>query len=152
MKTVLEIKPCIGLSDLLFGASQMQAEECFGKAEEQEIIDDMDEAKSCVWHYWENGFSLFFDENSNNEFCCVEIDNPDTILWGIKIFELKEKEVIALFQQHGYSLSDTEIHEWGEKRISFDDANIDFYFQKHKLISINFGKPAIASKILILPN
>jgi hypothetical protein len=152
MNYELEIKPCVGLSTLLFGAKPNEAEECFGSPEDKELIDDIEEAKSTVWHYWEQGFSLFFDEGSNNEFCCVEIDNPQTILWGIKIFDLNEKKIIDLFQQNGYTLSDSELHDWGEKRISFDDANIDFYFQKNKLVSINFGKQAMATKILILPN
>jgi len=148
----LEIKPCIGLSELLFGASMEDTEKMFGKTTDIDLFDDIDEAKSIVWHYWDFGFSLFFDEENKQGFCCVEIDNDDAILFGEKIFSLKEKQIIELFKQHNYTSFETELHEWGEKRLSFDDANIDFYFEQNKLISINYGKAFPSSNILILPN
>ena len=49
-------------------------------------------------------------------------------------------------------LYETEQHDWGEKRLSFDEAHIDFYFEKNKLISINYCKPIKDSHILILQN
>lgn len=152
MDSILEIKPCVGLSRLIFGASMKEAESLFGAAEEIEVLDDIEDAISTVWHYWENGFSLFFDDIGSHQFCCVEIDNEETILFGKKIFELNEKEIIALFKINKYTEYETEVHEWGEKRLSFDDANIDFYFEKNKLTSINYGKPFLSSQILILPN
>jgi hypothetical protein len=85
-------------------------------------------------------------------FCCVEIDNADTVLWGQKIFDQKEKQIIELFKAKGITKFDSEQHEWGEKRISFDEANIDFYFEKNKLVSINYGKSIMDQTILILPN
>lgn len=152
MQIDLEIKPCVGLSGLLFGESMKDAEKLFGKAEEVALFDDVDDAKSTVWHYWENGFSLFFDEMNSQIFCCAEIDNPEVTIWGKRVFDLNEKELIHLFKENNYKLFETEVHEWGEKRLSFDDANIDFYFEKNKLTSINFGKPYMSSQILILPN
>ncbi|MCE3278396.1 MAG: hypothetical protein K0S44_587 [Bacteroidetes bacterium] len=59
---------------------------------------------------------------------------------------------IDLFKSQNYTLYETEVHEWGEKRLSFDDANIDFYFERDKLTSINYGKPLNDQPILILPN
>ncbi len=73
------------------------------------------------------------------------------ILWGHKIFELNEKQIIDLFKSKGISDFETELHEWGEKRLSFDEANIDFYFEKSKLCSINYGKSEMDLP-LILPN
>jgi len=146
-----EIKPVLGLSDLLFGASMLDAEKVFGKAEESEFLDDIEDCESTVWHYWEKGFSLFFDEKSEQIFCCVEIDNEEVILWGQKIFDLSEKQIIDLFKSKGISAFETELHEWGEKRLSFDEVNIDFYFEKNKLSSINYGKSEMDLP-LILPN
>jgi hypothetical protein len=147
----LEIKPLIGLYDLSFGASMTEAEKVFGKAEETEFLDDIEEFRSTVWHYWENGFSLFFDENRDQLFCCVEIDNKEVTLWGREIFSLNEKQIIDLFKDKGIVSFETEQHEWGEKRLSFDEANIDFYFEKNKLSSINYGKSEMDLP-LILPN
>lgn len=127
-------------------------EKIFGKAEESEELDDMEGCSSTVWHYWDHGFSIFFDENSAGLFGCVEIDNEETLLWGQKIFTFTEKQIIDLFKTKNYKKFETEVHDWGEKRLSFDDANIDFYFEKNKLSSINYGKPLNDSHILILPN
>ena len=151
MSSIFEIKPVLGLSDLLFGASMADAEKVFGKAEESEFLDDIEDCQSTVWHYWEQGFSLFFDEKTEQIFCCVEIDNEDVILWGQKIFDFSEKQIIDLFKSKGITEFETELHEWGEKRLSFDEANIDFYFEKNKLSSINYGKSEMDLP-LILPN
>lgn len=152
MNVPLEIKPGIGLSDLLFGASVIESETVFGKPEEVDLLDEVEDSHSTVLHYWANGFSLFFDEANHRLFCCVEIDNADTILWGQKIFDQKEKQIIELFKAKGITKYESEQHEWGEKRISFDEANIDFYFEKNKLVSINYGKSIVDQTILILPN
>ena len=129
-----------------------EVEKVFGKAEESELLDDIEDCQSTVWHFWENGFSLFFDESNNQLFCSVEIDNSDVVLWGQKIFSLNEKGIVELFKSKGFSVFETETHEWGEKRLSFDEVNIDFYFDKNKLSSINYGKPENDSTFLILPN
>ena len=152
MPDPLEIKPGIGLSNLLFGATMAEVEKALGKAEETEELDDIDDSRSTVWHYWEQGFSLFFDENKHRLFGCVEIDNEDCILWGQRIFSMTEKQIIELFKSRNYTQYETEVHEWGEKRLSFDDANIDFYFEKNRLSSVNYGRPMNDSHMLILPN
>ena len=148
----LEIKPGIGLSSLTFGASMADAEKVFGANEEVQLIDDFEEFKTTVWHYWDNGFTLFFDEQNGQVFNCVEIDNLEAQLWGQTIFDLKEIQIIELFKSKHILTYETEQHEWGEKRLSFDDANIDFYFNNNKLISINYCKPIKDSLLLILPN
>ncbi len=152
MNISLQIKPGIGLSELLFGASMSDAENTFGKTQEVQIIDDFEEFKTTVWHYWDNGITLFFDEQNNQLFNCVEIDNFEAQLWGQSVFDFKEKQIIELFKSKGILKYETEIHEWGEKRLSFDEAHIDFYFEKNKLISINYCKPIKDSQLLILQN
>lgn len=152
MHIPFEINPCIGLSALQFGASATDAEKLFGKAQEVQVIDDIEEFKTTVWHYWDNGFSLFFDEQNNQLFNCVEINNIVSRLWGQSIFDFKEERIIQLFKSKGILHFETEQHDWGEKRLSFDKANIDFYFDKNKLISINYCKPTQNSQLLILQN
>ncbi len=148
----LEIKPGAGLSPLLFGATMNDAEKFFGKTQEAQLIDDIEEFPTTVWHYWTMGFTLFFDEQNSRLFYSVEIDNFDTVLWNQKIFDFKEKQIIELFKSKGITLYETERQDWGENRLSFDQANIDFYFEKNKLISINYGRLTNNSPILILPN
>ena len=152
MGELLEILPGKGFCKLLFGSSMAQAEQIFGKYEEVATFDDIDEYKSTVWHYWERGFSLFFDEKEPKLFCCIEIDNLESEMWGKKIFYLKEKQIIELLKSKGIKNYETEKQEWGEKRITFDEINIDFYFENNNLVSINYGKISAVEPILILSN
>jgi hypothetical protein len=152
MITNLQIKPCIGLATLIFGTTMTDIEMILGKADAIELLDDIEDCQSTVWHYFEKGFSLFFDENKNQVFCSVEIDNPEVELWGQKVFSLKEKQVIELFKTKAITDYETEVHEWGEKRLSFDSANIDFYFERNKLVSINYGSPIDKTPTIIHSN
>lgn len=150
---LLEIRPHEGLNSLLFGTSREEAEAVFGKAEETESIESGDgDYKTEVWHYWKKGFSLFFDENVDFKFTCAEIDNRDACIWGQHIFDMKEEEIISLFKNKGFSDIDSEEHEWGERRLSFDDALVDLYFENNKLVSVNYGIPAHENKIVIFAN
>lgn len=152
MDKLLEIKPLIGFSDLLFGSSMTDAQQLFGIPEDTQLMDDLEDYKATVWHYWENGFTLFFDEQNGQLFSCVEISNKDVIIWGHKIFGFNEKQIIDLFKTKGIAEYETEHHEWGERRLSFDGASIDFYFEKNKLSSVNCCKPMLDSQLLILKN
>ena len=148
----IEIKPGEGFGKLRFGASMDDVEKSLGKAEDIEKLEEVEDYKNIIWHYWSRGYSLFFDVMRKQTFTCVEIDNHDAILWGEKIFEMNEKEIIVLFKSKGYSQLDTEKHEWGEKRLSFDDALIDFYFEDGILVSVNYGVFGEDKKIIIFPN
>ena len=142
-----------GFCSLSFGESKENVVKKFGDPEEiQNLSDDILNNHSLVYHYWEHGFSIFFDTNKNQSFCNVEIDNKETILFETKIFSLKEKEIISLLSQNGYPLSDTEIHQWGEKRISFDSAGLDCYFENNRLVSVNFGLLETDTNFYYFPN
>lgn len=152
MSIKIEIKPRIGLGDLHFGATMEEAERYLGKAEDVELLDEEEGYTTSVWHYWEKGYSLFFNAEHNNVFSCVEIDNSDSILWGEKVFNLNEDELKELFKKNGYTNIETEQQEWGEKRISFDDLLVDCYFENGRLTSINYGIYIDSNRVLILPN
>lgn len=148
-----EIKLLNGFCNLSFGQSVMEARVIFGAPNEEETLDDeLLKASSFVMHYWDRGFSLFFDNHKNRVFNSVEVDHPETILFNEKIFSLKEYELIALLKLNKFSLTDTENHEWGEKRISFDEANLDCYFQNEKLVSVNFGVSEVSNNFYFSPN
>ena len=141
-----------GIGALRFGASPDEVLRCFGPCDESEELDTAGEHKSMVWHYWDRGFSVFFDVASGNRFSCVEIDDDSAQIWGKRIFEMKEAEIKTLFQSKGFRDLDEEDQDWGEKRVSFDDALIDFYFEKDRLISINYGVHLADTKDVIFPN
>ncbi len=148
-----EIKLLEGFCTLAFGASKEEAVLVFGEPEEiQNLTDDILNNNSMVYHYWNEGYSLFFNTNQNQTFCSVEIDNKDVLLFETCLFALKEKEIIDLMKQHGYQLSDSEVHKWGEKRLSFDEAGLDCYFENGKLVSVNFGVPDNGTNFMYFPN
>lgn len=128
-----------GLGDLKFGEGMHRAVTLFGDANETEdLLDELLNEKSVVCHYWDRGFSLFFKDDAEKTFTCAEVDDKEATLFGEKLFTLNEKQVVALFKENGFSLTETEQHAWGERRVSFDDAFADLYFENGKLISINF--------------
>jgi hypothetical protein len=148
-----EIKLLTGFCALPFGANKENAVLMFGEPEEiQNLTDDILDNSSLVYHYWDNGFSLFFDTNKNQVFCSVEIDNKDAVLFDTKVFTLREKEIVALMKQNGFALSDSEMHQWGEKRVSFDGAGLDCYFENNKLVSVNFGILEADTNFYYFPN
>lgn len=148
-----EINLLKGFCTLPFGTSKDVAVEVFGQPEEiQNLTDDILNNNSMVYHYWNEGYSLFFDTNKDQTFCSVEIDNRDAVLFDTKIFSLKEKEIVELMKKNGYSLSDSEVHKWGEKRISFDEAGLDCYFENNRLVSINFGVLETETNFYYFPN
>jgi hypothetical protein len=148
-----EIKLLQGFCELQFGASRDEAVAKFGDPEEtQDLLDEELNNESLVYHYWNEGYSLFFDKHRDHTFWSVEIDNKETTLFGVKVFTLREKELITLMKDNGYQLSDSEVHQWGEKRVSFDKAGLDCYFENNRLVSINFGVVESNNTFLFFPN
>lgn len=152
MSLLLEIKPLVGFSELMFGGEMTDAERIWGTPEDTQLMDDLEDYRATVWHYWADGFTLFFDEQNGKLFSCVETTNSQTLLWGQNIFAFTEKQIIDLFKTKNINAFETEQHEWGEKRLSFDEASIDFYFERNRLVSVNACKPLADLTTLILKN
>lgn len=153
MSDIPVIKLLQGFCELPFGTSRENAVILFGEPEEvQNLTEEILNNSSLVYHYWSRGFSLFFDTNKNQAFCSVEIDNRDATLFGVQIFSLKEKELVDLMKKNGYTLSDSEMHKWGEKRLSFDEAGLDCYYENNRLVSLNFGILETNSNFFYFPN
>jgi hypothetical protein len=148
-----EIRLLHSFCGLPFGATKADAVELFGMPEEvQHLEDDVLKNSSVVYHYWNEGFSLFFDNRRNESFSSVEIDNREAVLFDMKLFKLREKELVALLIDNGHRLSDTEVHQWGEKRLSFDSAGLDCYFENNKMVSVNFGIMETFNSFMLFPN
>ena len=153
----MDFKPQIqllkGFANFKFGQTIADAEILFGQPEETQVLDDEILETSCtVLHYWDLGFSLFFDNKNFKKCSSVEIDNEETTLFNEMIFTLSEKQLIALMKEQQFELSDTEQQDWGEKRLSFDDAGLDCYFENGQLRSVNFGVIDDAAHFMFLPN
>ena len=153
MNELPEIKLLHGFCAMPFGAGKERATELFGKPDEiQNLKEDLLNSHSLVYHYWDFGFSLFFNSGDQPAFCSAEVDNRETLLFEKKIFLLREKEIISLLKENGFQLSNTEEHNWGEKRISFDEAGLDCYFENNKLVAVNFGMAPLENKFYFFPN
>jgi hypothetical protein len=147
-----EIRPFKGLGELNFGMAAGEVQALLGPAEEVEEIEDGAENKTIIWHYWSMGISLFFNENNDLTLSSIETDNSLSSLWGKFIFRMNEKQLIELFTEQGFSQIDIEEEEWGEKRVSFDDALTDLYFEEGELTSISWGQIFDDFEISLWPN
>jgi hypothetical protein len=137
---LLEIKPKVGLGELNFGADYNTLCEYLDKPEDIEALEDEDEFSTTVLHYWDKRITVFLEGVEKQSISCFETENDKALLFGHWAFNLKEEDVIRIMQEHGFSQLDIADEEWGERRVSFEDAMTDFFFDKEdKLISVNWG-------------
>ncbi len=137
-KLTLDIKPKEGFGELNFGDDTDKVISMLGEAEELESIEDDDEFNTTILNYWEQGLSVFFEGVEKSVLSCFETDNPESILFGKMVFDLDEEQIITLMEEQAYEVAETE-EENGERRISYDDALIDFFFNEGELLAVNWG-------------
>ncbi|MFP4469115.1 MAG: hypothetical protein ACLFPE_00435 [Bacteroidales bacterium] len=139
----LEIKPLEGLGELEFGMTPEEVFEYLGKPDEDETFEDDEMGDTQVYHFWERSVSAFFENTEEPGLSNLETDNPDVTLFGKHIFAMKEADIIKLMKDNGYEDIDTEMMEdedlENEKRVSFDDAFIDFFFEDEVLTAVSWG-------------
>jgi len=137
---LLEIKPKAGLGALAFGVEYKTLLEYLDKPEDIETLEDEDEFSTLVLHYWDKRLTVFLEGVEKQTISCFEIENDQALLYGHWAFNLTEAEVIRIMEENGYVQIDIADEEWGERRVSFEDAMTDFFFDKEgKLISVNWG-------------
>ncbi len=138
--TNLDIRPLAGFGDLNFGMGMDEILNLLGEPEDSEVLNDgEDEVETLIWNYWQLGMTLFIEGADNSVLSNCETDNAGAILFGRKVFEMNQEDIITLMKENGFSEYETDLETWGEKRLSFEDAQIDFYFEKDKLITVNWG-------------
>ena len=91
-----------------------------------------------ILHYWELGFSVIFEGKTKQVVSGFETDHPDATMFGKKVIDMPEKELLALMKENGMTNFDSEQEEI-DKRVSFDDEMLDFYFRDDKLVYVNWG-------------
>lgn len=135
----LTIKIKEGLGDMRFDMPIEKIHTLMGEASEVENIYNAADEPTTVLHYNNDGITLFF-EGEEPTLQCIDVSNEDCTLFDADIFNLSEKEIVKLVVEHKYLEQDVDTEDWGEKRVSFNDANIDFYFNKGELVSVILGK------------
>lgn len=127
-----------GIDDLRFDMPIEEIVSLVGQPDEVETIDNIDDEPTTVLHY--DGQMSLFCEGNNPTLVCIDISAPEATLFGQKIFDLSEKELVRLMVDHHYYEQDVDNEEWGERRVTFNEGNIDFYFDHDELLSVTFGK------------
>jgi hypothetical protein len=109
-------------------------------SEVEEIGEDID-YPTTILHYENQGLSLFFDNSSQESaLSCIDVHNPQMTIFDKKVMGSSIHDIEQLMIKNGVFNETMEKEDWGEERISFEEKNIDFYFNDGKLISITFGK------------
>lgn len=136
----IEIIPLTGINELKFGATKEEILEIFGTADEIEIIEEEEEVFTEMFSFPRLKASLFFEGNETEMvLTSCDTENPEVSLFNNRIFDFSEVEIMQLMQEHNFKDMEIDEEEWGEKRISYLDAMIDFYFENEELVSVTWG-------------
>jgi len=137
MKYSIDIKE--GYGDIHFGMSVDQVVDTIGQAEDVETIDNAVDEMTTVLHYCDGMLNLFF-EGDTPELTCIDTSVEESTLFGQPVFEMDEKEIVKLMVDNQYYEEDADEEAWGERRVSFGEGNVDFFFDDGELSSIVYGK------------
>jgi len=131
-----------GLNDIHFGCTPEVVRAIFGEPEDVEELENAIDGnvESIVWNYPDDGLNFFFDAaNGEPDLSTIESDNLETVLFNSKIFNITKDHIIALMTENGYSDLDEDDETWGEHRVTFEDAQIDFYFADQELTLVSWS-------------
>lgn len=134
-----EIVPRKGFGQIQFGDTSEKVISLLGQPEDVENIEDVDEFNTVILYYWELGITIFFEGSEKSVVSCIETENPDAVMFGKKVFSMSEKQIVDLMTENGFEVAETEKEISGEKRVSYDDAMIDFFFVDGDLVAVNWG-------------
>jgi len=134
----LEIKPKVGFGEIEFGEYLDNIVTLLGEAEEIDSIEEDEEMNMLILHYWELGFSVIFEGNAKQIVSGFETDHPEATMFGHKVIGMNEDDIIKLMEENGLGKHESEMEEV-DKRVSFDDEMLDFYFRDNKLVYVNWG-------------
>lgn len=127
-----------GVGGLRFGMPVEETVALLGTADEVENIDNAADESTTVLRYNDLGLTLFF-EGENPVLACIDLCDSASTLLGEPVFDMDERAIVQLMVKHGYAGQDVDDEDWGERRVGFPEANVDFYFDDGELVSIILG-------------
>ena len=127
-----------GIGDLRFGMPVEEVVALLGTADEVENIDNAADEPTTVLRYSDMGLTLFF-EGENPVLACVDTCNDECTMLSERVFDLDERAIVRLMVRNDYAEQDVDDEDWGERRVTFPEANVDFYFDEGELVSIILG-------------
>ncbi len=134
----LEIKPKEGFGEIKFGEILDNVVMLLGEPQELDSLEEEEELSMLILHYWDLGFSIIFEGVSKQVVAGFETDHPDATMYGKKVIGMPEEEVISMMKEKGYSEFETDMED-GDKRLTYEDLLLDFYFRDGKVIYVNWG-------------
>ncbi len=137
-----EIIPNTGYGDIKFGTDMDYFVEKYGEPEDIDSFDKDVDINTTVLHYWKTGVSMFFESKANPVLAGVETDNPESILYGIKIIGKSKEDIIGLMKKNGHTAFDEKNEDESNSkdlRLSYDISMMDFFFRDNVLMYMNFG-------------
>lgn len=134
----LEIKPKEGFGDINFGEILDNVVMLLGEPQEIDSFEDEEEFTMLILHYWDLGFSIIFEGITKQVVAGFETDNEDAVMFGKKIIGMAENDVITMMKDQGYSEYEIDMED-GDKRLTYEDILLDFYFRDGKVIYVNWG-------------
>lgn len=135
----LDIVPKTGLGEIRFGDTSEKIISLLGQPEDVENIEDIDGFNTVVLYYYERGITIFFEGREKSVVACVETENPDATMYGKPVFNMTEQDIKDLMADHNFEVAEIEMETTGERRVSYDDAMIDFFFLDGDLVVVNWG-------------
>ena len=135
---VLDVKPKKGLGEIKFGDYTKRVIELVGEPGNVEEISTDDFVKTTILSF-SDGITIFLEGILDPMVSHIDVYNKNATLFGEKIFDMKEFEIIQLMNSKGFNQIEKENEEWGETRLTFDDALLDFYFVESNLVAVNWG-------------
>lgn len=137
MEHIIKIKE--GYGDLSFRMPIEEAVKLLGEPDSIEGMENAMDEPTTVVHYDDYGLTLFF-EGTVPVLECIDLSYEESTLFGKKIFDMNEREIVRLMVANEYYEQDVDNESWGERRISFGEGNIDFFFEKDVLQSVIYGE------------
>jgi len=131
-----------GMGDIHFGCTPELIRSIYGEPDEVEELESaMDgDVESIVWNYPDAGLNFFFDAaNGEPTLSTIESDNMETVLFNARVFNVSRDAILSLMKENGFKDIDEDDETWGEHRITFEDAQIDFYFADQELTLVSWS-------------
>ena len=130
------IEPLKGYGDFQFGLPIDDVVKSLGQPSNQEEIESAYEDGNhiIVLDYDDFDLSMYFEGDTELKLTNFYTVNENSVLFGMKLFDLNKEEVIELMKQNGYE-DFIEDKEDGDC-VSYDELNLDFYFDDNKLVEV----------------
>ena len=131
-----------GMGDIIFGCTPELVRAEIGEPEDvEELENPMDgHVDSIVWNYPDAGLNFFFDaDNGEPALSTIETDNLEAVLFNSRIFNITRDNIINLMIENGFTEMEEDDETWGEHRVTFEDAQVDFYFADQELTLVSWS-------------